>query len=99
MKTTKLIEININTCDICGKEINIVNWCHICNRMICKNCTSYLTINNDHEICCSECSKLSKEYKNTIEDIIQAHEDLVFAAIQSTMRKWKNESIKSCHNQ
>ena len=38
MKTIITKEIEVITCDICGKESDIITKCRVCGKDICNNC-------------------------------------------------------------
>ena len=65
MRTTITKEIEVITCDICGKESDIITNCRVCGKDICNNCRMW-----DQ---CGECwednysfATINKEAFNTI---------------------------------
>jgi len=40
---TKVVTVYKHTCDICGKEVDYLERCHICGRDMCENCIASIS--------------------------------------------------------
>ncbi len=49
MKRTKTVEVNV--CDLCGKEQGYVNHCTKCERELCPQCSTYISIDVKDVVC------------------------------------------------
>jgi len=75
MKEKRLMEVEVCTCDFCGKEIINGEWlkCRVCGRHICDDCNKgrAFTYNNYRIDLCPECySKLTlKEVAEKLKEL------------------------------
>jgi len=91
-ETTETIKVVVYNCDVCGKTLDRVNRCHICEKDLCYCCTTY-----DDRDCgdyptkyCDQCWDIGKPYREKMATIENESDE----KICKLNAQWKNEAMK-----